>query len=288
MFKNFKSISLSMAVVIALIGCDDSSNPTTTTETLPKVSQELKTLVKSPRSTKENLENIPTATQGNGNPPEEETKNCTNGGTMNFTSDFNQTAIANSPNDFNITLTSKAIDCIESGMTINGEIETKIHMSSQKSIMMKYLTDFNITDGSTLYTIKKDSTIMTVIISSSMDENITENIENIEIISDDESYESVDLKYIKKELANGGINSYNISGKEIVNGVTFIVDESYDAKLTPVVEDSEGNILKGAKELYTNDQNHSITVEAIEKNKIQLSVDTDRDGKADQLEEISL
>jgi len=290
MYKNFKIVSLSMIVALALVGCGHSSNPAINDEQpakqeLPKVSKELKSLVKSSRSDIEtNLNKLPSATQSNGIPLATETKNCTNGGTMNFTNDFNQTAIMGSPNDFNITMTSEAVDCVESGITINGKIETVIRMLNQKQIMtITYLTDFNITDGAKNYVIKQGSKT----VSTDIDENSTFELENMEITSSDESYKSIDLKSHESDI-NGVVTSYPISGKEIVGGVVFIVDESYDASQTPQVYDTNDNLLKGGKTLYTNDQNHSIVIEAIEKNKIQISVDEDRDGKFDKQEIVSM
>ncbi len=52
-----------------------------------------------------------------------ETKDCLNGGTMECTVDVNTTAIMQSPNDFNITMTSQAVNCIEHGTTANGKMQ---------------------------------------------------------------------------------------------------------------------------------------------------------------------
>jgi hypothetical protein len=169
-------------------------------------------------------------------------------------------------------------------MTVNGKIETKIRMLNQKEIMtLTYLTDFNITDGARTYTIKQGSTM----VSEEVDENRTKDIENLEIVSDQENYKSVNLKSIEEELTDK-TSTYYISGKEIADGKTFIIDESYDGSRTPLVYDKDDNLLKGGKTLYTNDQNHSIVIEAIDKNKIKISVDEDRDGKVDKEEVVSL
>ncbi len=286
MFKNSIKFSIVAVATLMITGCNKSSDSRQDNTPLQEVSQELKILVKSTREVDESFNKIPSPTQtANGSPLAQETKSCTNGGTMDFASDFNQTAIMESPNDFNITMRSKAIDCVEWGMIINGEIETIINMKNQKNIMtMTYLSDFNITDGATEYIIKKDSTI----VSEDINETSSINISNMVIVTSKETYKSVDLKSIETEFSDGSSSSYSVSGKEIVNGKAFIVDESYDAKLTPINEDKDGNILKGAKAKYTNDQNHSITIESIERNEIQISVDIDGDGKSDQVEVISL
>jgi len=297
MQKNFKTVMLSTIVAFTLIGCGNSSDgdaivkevtDPVVKEDLPKVSKELKSLVKSTRDTTKDIENnldkLPSQMITETGPQAYESKNCSNGGTMDFTTDFNQTVIANNPTDYNITMTSEAIDCVESGMTVNGKIETKVRVLNQKEIMtLTYLTDFNITDGAKIYTIKQGSTM----VSEEVDENRTKDIENLEIVSDQESYKSVDLKSIEEELTDK-TSTYYISGKEIVDGKTFIVDESYDSNSTPLVYDEDDNLLKGGKTLYTNDQNHSIVIEAIDKNKIKISVDEDRDGKVDKEEVVSL
>ena len=64
------------------------------------------------------------------------------------------------------------------------------------------------------------------------------------------------------------------------------MDESYDASQTPMITDKDDNLQKGGKARYTNDQNHTIMIEAIALNKLQISADEDGDGKADAQEVI--
>ena len=108
----------------------------------------------------------------------------------------------------------------------------------------------------------------------------------MEVISDGKSFKNIALKSHDVTDDAGVNSSYNISGKETVDGKLFIVDESYDASQTPMVTDANGNLQKGGISRYTNDQNHTIMIEAIGINKIEISVDEDGDGKVDSQEVI--
>jgi len=155
MFKKNITLSVVAMATIFIVGCGGNSATKKDAPAilqkgesvvLPKVSDELRTLVKSSKSYEGKMERLPAPTQVDGQPPlATEIKNCTNGGTMNFTNDFNLIAVMQSPNDYNMTMISKAVDCVESGMTLNGEIETFVHIVNEKSTMrMTYLTDLNI------------------------------------------------------------------------------------------------------------------------------------------------
>jgi hypothetical protein len=276
MYKNL--IFLIVITISSFIGCGGGSDKSKSNQN--SISKELKSLIKANRDMEKSLDNIPQPQSIQPNQPIVN-KSCSNGGTMNFTTDFNQTAIANNPNDINITMTTEATNCIESDVEINGKLETKIRrQNSLDTITMTYLTDFTINHGGESFIIKEGSKVVT----KELDENRDQDIVNMEIIYNGESYKAIDLKSIEIEKEDETTISYNISGKEIVEGKTFIVDESYDHSKTPFVYDYNGNLLKGGIEHYTNDQNHYISIEAVDKNRLKISVDEDRDGKIDKEE----
>jgi hypothetical protein len=199
---------------------------------------------------------------------------------MNFSTDVNTTAIMQHSNDFNITMFSEASNCIESGTTANGKMKIVTNIKGDVTTMTTiFLTDFTFMDAHSETTIKKDSFVTEV-------EDIT--TETMEVDVDGKTFKTVALKSYDVTGDNGINRTYDISGKEIVDGKTFIVDESYDASQTPMVTGVDGKLQKGGKARYTNDQNHSIMIEAVDTNKIKISVDEDRDGKVDKEEIISL
>ena len=194
MFKKNITLSVVAMATLFIVGCGGNSATKKDAPAilqkgesvvLPKVSDELRRLVQSSKSYEGKMEKLPTPTQVDGQLPlATEIKNCTNGGTMNFTNDFNLIAVMQSPNDYNMTMISKAVDCVESGMTLNGEIETFVHIVNEKSTMrMTYLTDLNIADGATEYVIKKGS----FVVSEDVDDFSSIDTETMEIISDGKS-----------------------------------------------------------------------------------------------------
>ncbi len=109
----------------------------------------------------------------------------------------------------------------------------------------------------------------------------------MEVVIDGKSFKSINLKSVDMLKEDGTTVSYDISGKEIVDGEIFIVDKTYDASKTPMITDADDNLLKGGEAHYTNEQNHTIVIKSIDTNKIQISVDEDGDGKVDKQEVIS-
>ncbi len=285
MLNKFKIVSISAIAVIMIAGCNHSSDPVKKDvvdqeqQSLPTVSSTLKSLAKSSRVSNASFDDLPAMSQPDQPSSMNETKDCLNGGTMEYTVDVNTTAIMQSPNDFNITMTSQAVNCIQHGTTANGKMQMLQNIKGEVTTMTTtFLTDFSFVDNQSNVTIKKDSFIVEV---------GDESTETMEVVVDGKSFKSIALKSLDVLKEDGTTVSYDISGKEIVDGQTFIVDETYDASKTPMITDVDDNLLKGGKAYYTNDQNHTIMMEAIETNKIQISVDEDGDGKVDKQEVIS-
>ena len=199
---------------------------------------------------------------------------------MSVENDFNQTAMMQNPQAYSFNVTSTFTECIEDGAVTNGSIKISV---SQALMTFTFLSDMVIEDSEGNTTIKQDSFFTSEDISDSVSIETT----SMEAISVEHSYKSENFKTHETKNKNGSITSYEVSGKQTIDGVTLIVDETYDASQTPMTIDKDDNLLKGGKTRYTNDQNHTIMIEAIEVNKIQISVDEDGDGKVDSQEVIN-
>jgi len=284
MFKKLKIVSLSAIAVIMIAGCDKSSNPTVEEPTeLPKVSQSLSSFFKTRSSDDEESTNGAIGKADN-NIRAVESENalirdCQNGGTMSVENDFNQTALMQSPQTYAFNVTSTFSECIEDGAVTNGTIKISV---SQALMTFTFLSDMVIEESEGNTTIKQDSFFTSEHISDSVSIETT----SMEAISAEHSYKSENFKTHETENENGSTTSYDVSGKQTIDGLTLIIDETYDASQTPMITDSDDNLQKGGKARYTNDQNHTIMIEAIEVNKIEISVDEDGDGKADKKEVI--
>ena len=290
MLKTLKAVSLSAIAVIMIVGCDKSSTPkkdpvVQQPQALTKVSQSLKSFFKT-RSGGNEIKTNSTINKAASNiqtqdSQNELTRDCQNGGTIGVLNDFNQTLEMQNRQAFSFNVTSAFTDCIEDGATINGTLKFHIDVNASKTITTAtFLTDLLIQEAEGNTTIKKDSFFI------SKDINDTASIEttSMEAISSEHTYKSEDFKTYEIENQDGSITSYDISGKQTIDGLTLIVDESYDASQTPMMTDKDDNLQKGGKARYTNDQNHTIMIEAIELNKLQISVDEDGDGKVDAQE----
>lgn len=139
---------------------------------------------------------------------------------------------------------------------------------------MNYRTDFTISNNADEFKILKDSVI---------EEDNGIMTQTMTLIYGNQTYKSEALK-TSYSFTDGKYYTYPISGKQTIDNEFYTVDSTYDASKTPMVMDDNGNTDKGGKYKYINSKNHHITIEAIEKNKIQISVDNDGDGKADQAE----
>ncbi len=279
MLKSIKLFSFSAMAVLMIVGCQGGSSAANPNDqqTESKVPEDIKSFVKALRGTSESMGNLPEYDGESQYPSSDgEIQNCSNGGEMRFVSDLNSTQMTQNQNDFNITTTSEAINCIEQGTTSNGKIQTIIQFKDGiTTSTTTFLTDFTIKSPESNITIKKDSSVL-------VEGDIT--TENMEIVVDGKTFKSINLKSKSTTDDNDLTHEYDISGKEIIDGKTYIVDESYDASQTPMVYDDDDNLLKGGKARYKNEQNQTIYVEAVDKNKIEIALDEDGDGKVDSKE----
>jgi hypothetical protein len=69
-----------------------------------------------------------------------------------------------------------------------------------------------------------------------------------------------------------------LGGKDITQS-QFTQDVNYDASKTPILVDSEGNIIEGGTIKYFDDENHSVVIVATGKNQLTISIDFNDDGK---------
>jgi len=285
MLKKLKIVSLSTIAVIMIAGCDKTTNsgveekPTE----LPKVSQSLKSFFTTRSSDDEESTNE-TIGKATNNIRADESQNellrdCQNGGTMSVLNDFNQTALMQNPQAYAFNVTSTFSECIEDGAVTNGSIKISV---LQALMRVTFLTDMVIEESEGNTTIKQNSFFTNEEISDTVSIETT----SMEAVSAEHSYKSENFKTYEINNDNGTASSYDISGKQMIDGLTLIVDETYDASQTPMITDSDDNLQKGGKARYTNDLNHTIMIEAVEVNKIEISVDEDGDGEADKKEVI--
>jgi len=298
MFKDIVKVSVVTATLF-FVGCGGDSSPSKESSSLPKVSSaETKTLAKSLAMqgvVTEQLSQSKNIAEGKSSRSlkqsrQEISQSCINGGTMTMKDNFDLSKLENmdlesfNPNDLNMTMTMSFNNCIEDGMTTNGTMQMETKTEGQKMIMtMKYLTDFEATDGAESFKILKDSIVKDEMVS----ETKSISTETITVLYGDEKYEAKDLK-MAILMSENSFGFYPISGEEIVNGKSFRVDESYDASHTPMLMDDDGSMKKGGKSKYIDSKNNHITVEATAKDELTITVDTDGDGKADEKEVIKL
>lgn len=288
MLKKLKIVSLTAIAVIMIAGCNKSSDPAVKQpEALPKVSPNLRSFFTTRASevqTNSALEKVGSHDMEIDPSQHEQTIDCQNGGTMYILNDFNQTLMLQNPEAFSFNTTSTFTDCIEDGTTSNGTIQFNVEVNASKTITTAtFLTDMVIEDPEGNVTIKKDSFFRSNPVSD------TESIEttSMESLSAEHSYKSENLKTHETTNPDGSTTSYDISGKQTVDGLTLIVDETYDASQTPMTYDQDGNLQKGGKARYTDEQNHTVMIEAAGVNKLKISVDENGDGKADREEVIN-
>lgn len=291
--KNIITFSVATIAALMLTGCGNSSSPIADNNeaqsdlsSLPTVSKEVRALASSPAVETDLMASIPEPNE-NQEPNTTDTIDCTSSGVVNYTSEVNQTALMLDPSDFSINLTAEAVNCTSGDTTITGETQTKMEFSGgleyPKNTFI-FVTDYVVTQGTSISTVKAGSNF----VSEPESETVSVDTVNIEIETDDYTYKATNLKSRETEMSNGSTSSYEISGSFSIDDETFSVDESYDASATPEITDIYGNILKGAKKRYLDDQNHTVTIEAVEQNKLHITVDTDGDGEADEAEVIAL
>jgi len=296
MFK--KNIILSVVAVATLFmsGCGGSSNSSTqkdkdeVVKKLPSVSNEVKSLAKSisNQGMLSSLAHSASSSTKHKRSRElySDTVNCSNGGIMKTEMEFDPQAMQD-PNfnymDFNNTTTMRFENCLEDGQLSNGDMNMTVYMQGEDiSTMMVYITDFTISDAEEEIKIFKNSSIKMETI-----DNLLIMTETMHATFGDQTYKTEALK-VAQSFEGAKLSMYPISGKEMIDNEFYTVDSSYDASKTPMVMDEEGNIEKGGKFKYLNSKKHHITIETIEKNKMQISVDVDGDGKADQAEVVEI
>ena len=272
----FKSPNYSLAVLLSLsiLGCGTMNNP----DHLPDVPKDIVTLAKSLRVYERSLPPLPH--QSSPIPKKHETKSCTNGGTISFTSDF----VFSQLNDENFTLNiEQSVDnCSEDGIIVDGAMNIKIISSDQnQTLTTDFLTDFTIMDHTNQLVVKKDS----IIYSQKLDDYTELVTSNMQIVAPTSKLKIIDFK--RKEFEKNNISIItNISGKKIINNKVFIVDEHYNHATTPIVYDANGRLQIGGIQQYLDDQNHTIKMEIVDIDTIQISVDIDGDGKADSFQRV--
>ncbi len=290
MFTKILTVSIVTSIFL-FTGCGSSNSTDTTSTNLDPVSSEAKTLAKSVTLQGmfgDQLSSTTQTTQSRSlRDVQSFTQNCANGGTMSMTSNFDPTSFENDNFDFNnftSTSTMRFDNCIEDGAIVNGAMEmSTTFIENKMTITMKYIEDFTFEEGEDKVKILKDS----YMIDEMRDDNTFITTETITALFNDQQYQTKDFKTVMF-FDNYNTGFYPVSGEEIVDGVTYRVDESYDASKTPMMIDNNGDLLKGGKSKYLDGENHPVTLEATNKNEITVSVDTDGDGQADQQEVIKL
>jgi hypothetical protein len=177
-------------------------------------------------------------------------------------------------------------NCIEDGTKSNGEISmimTEKDDLSTISITFTKDTTFEDIEKNEVVTVFKNSNFKDIELS----ETESKSIENMKLSqSSTKNYESSNLISYEKELSNG-TSSYTESGEVKYNGTTYKVDEKYDGSKTPMVEDSNGDLLSGTEKYY-NEKGEHITFKVVAKNRLKVSLDKDNDGVDDAEETLSL
>lgn len=278
MIKNI-TLSIAASAVLFFAGCGKSNDPKDETPSdLPKVSKEVRTLANPDVVFEYDTELLPAPSEES-QPNVPETKSCANGGSVTYTTNFDMTTKI-------VTQKTEADNCSAGDTIITGDMEMTMQLSAEmytKKSTILFKTDYTITNGAKISTIKKDSSF----IFEQESETVSIDTLNMHIETNEDIYKTTNLKYRESELANGATSTYEISGSFTVNDKTFTVDESYDTSKTPEVTDKDDNLLKGMKKRYITSDGSTVTIEAIEKNKVQITVDTDGDGNADEMETIN-
>jgi len=253
------------------------SNP----DNLQEVPSEVLHLASSLRVYERSLPSLPQASQIV--PKANEVKSCSEGGEMHYTNDYNQTEVIQNPNNFTINLTSQASNCIEDGITVNGDMQIKVDFIDDISTsLITFLTDFTISEGSKQQVLVKQGSFST---NQMIDDNTDIVTDSSEIVTQSSTQKTFFFK-TKEFSKDDTIQITNISGQKIVDGKTFIVDESFEHADNPMTYDKDENLQIGGKQRYTNEENHTIMIEAVGINQILISIDEDGDGKIDNVETI--
>ena len=276
MFYTISKNTIMILASFSILSCGTMNNP----DHLQEVPTEVSHLASTLRVYQRSLPSLPQASQI---PKQSEVKSCSEGGEMHYTNDYNQTEMIQNPNNFAINLTSQALNCTEEGITVNGDMQFKIDFIDDLSrSLITYLTDFTISEGSKQQVLVKQGSFST---NQTIDDNTDIVTDSSEIITQSSTQKTFFFK--TKEFSKGNTTQItNISGRKTVDGKTFIVDESYDHAENPMTYDKDGNLQIGGKQRYTNEENHTITIEAVGINQILISIDEDGDGKIDNVKTV--
>ena len=305
-----KIIVPTLALFLMLQGCNDNKKSTSKKDEITqhevsgtKIDSELKEFAKNRKTTdgiikKEVYSSASTATsRATSSSKSEEVfyqkvtlKSCPDGGTQSLDTDFDIENLSQSELiemvTKGITISIKLDNCIEDGTKSNGEISmimTEKDDRSTISITFTKDTTFEDIEKNEVVTIFKNSNFKDIELS----ETESKSIENMKLSqSSTKNYESSNLISYEKELSNG-TSSYTESGEVKYNGTTYKVDEKYDGSKTPMVEDSNGDLLSGTEKYY-NEKGEHITFKVVAKNRLKVSLDKDNDGVDDAEETLSL
>ncbi len=289
-----QTVLLATGLVLFTSACSNSNDGNTapqiqTKQPLPKVSDDnIKTLAKSLAvmnmvQSRASQKSQTTRSRALGDVPTDQLLNCENGGTMQFVMPSPPDPATFNPETFNLdnyeaNTTIIYHDCLEEGVLTDGTMQDTMRFKNGMpgDDTMTFVTDFVMQYQNGNATIKKGSYIISEMIS---DETMI-TTENIDAYFDGQHYQTKVFKNSDTMLSNGGMSSYPISGATLVNGHTYTVDSGYDASKTPMLTDRNFDMISG-KERYFDEQNSTITLEVVGKNKMRLSLDSDHDGKAD-------
>lgn len=280
--------------MLLLNGCSDNK---TKTEALPKVSIESKAFAES--ITSGNLlfmmaQGMSPSSAGTGMSKlykqeakvtsETETRQCDDGGNVETTYSENNTTSS-------VNIATMYDNCIEDTLRTNGQvIMTLKGQSYPENITLSYLSDFTFedTEDDTELLIKKDSNFEMSMNSNGQDIVTTESMDvNMKLDSEEKQYKSVALVTHVK-MTQKGEAFYFESGKKYINNELYTVDDTYDASKTPMTISDDGDLLKDGKMKFYNEGNYHITLEAVAKNQVKVSVDTDNDGEDDESEIVKI
>ena len=289
-----------VALTLILQGCGSNSKSSSGDTPKTTVSEELKNFAKGLTESNEMTSVVKKTGSSQSSNSQTTTKtkmyykeniqSCKDGGTIKITSDLDFDNIEEASFEQAISDGLKAEiafdKCIEDGLISDGYVSLNIKGKELSKISLTFTKDttFEDLESQELTKVFKGST-MTIEEISDDSERITESVRASS--STGENYESINLVSIETTTEEDRDSSYEISGKMVRDGITYSVDEKYDSSKTPMVFNSDGDLISGTAKYY-NEQNHHITMNIVYKNEVKISVDTDNDGKIDEEETISI
>ncbi len=207
-------------------------------------------------------------------------QSCLNGGNMIMNFDENQFITGQQPTSVNMRM--EAVNCVEDGETINGKMVFDIAMGSDDftAMDMSFPTDFTVTaQGQTMKIFAGGS--------MKIEEQAPYEVMTINMRMTDgtETYGGKNLVYKMQERDNGEMLIFPVSGEEnFGTGAYFKVNPNYDASLTPMVTDYEGNLQAGGLFKYLDAANHKVEVETTAENEVTVRIDENDNGSFEENE----